>query len=332
MFFKNIKSFFLTLVLSTLFIMPNIVYAYSSKIIPGGENIGIQINTKGVMIVGLYKVNDSYPGKDANLKVGDLITNINDKKIESISEMVNEIEKSDNKEKIKITYSRDNQLLNTNLKLVKQKDGVYRTGLYVKDSINGIGTLTFIDPNTKKYGALGHEIIESNTGKKLEIKDGKIYKSEITSIDKSSNGNPGEKNAKYYPEEVYGSIKENTSSGIFGTYNAQTPNKEALKVAKKEDIKLGKAFIRTVLKNEDIEEFEISITKIDYDITNTKNLLFEIVDPKLLDETGGVVQGMSGSPIIQDNMIIGAVTHVIVDDTKKGYGIFITTMLEEAEN
>ena len=110
------------------------------------------------------------------------------------------------------------------------------------------------------------------------------------------------------------------------------PDKEALKVAKKEEIKEGKATIRTVLDGEDVEEFEISITKIDYDITNTKNILFEIIDNKLLDKTGGVVQGMSGSPIIQNDMIIGAVTHVIVDDTTKGYGIFITTMLEEAEN
>lgn len=332
MFLKKFKNTFLTLVTATLLIIPNSVYAYSSYVIPGGENIGIQINTKGVMIVGLYKVNNSYPGRDANLKIGDVITNINDKKIESISSMVNEIEKSDNKEKIKITYLRGKESLNTNLKLVKQNDGVYRTGLYVKDSINGIGTLTFIDPESKNYGALGHEIIESNTGRKLEVKDGKIYKSEITSIDKSSNGNPGEKNAKYYPDKIYGSIKENTSSGIFGKYTNTLPNKDKIKVGKKEDIKTGKAYIRTVLKNEVVEEFEISITKIDYDTTNTKNILFEIIDSKLLDETGGVVQGMSGSPIIQNDMIVGAVTHVIVDDTTKGYGIFITTMLEESEN
>jgi len=332
MFFKKFKNAFFKIAMSTLLIMPNYVFAYSEKVIPGGENIGIQINTKGVIIVGLYKVNNSYPGKDADLKVGDVIVKINDENIDNISEMVSKIEEVTNKNKIKITYLRNKETFNTNLKLVKQDDGIYRTGLYVKDSINGIGTLTFIDPATNKYGALGHEIIESNTGKKLEIKDGKIYKSEITSIDKSSNGNPGEKNAKYYPEEVFGNITENATSGIFGKYTDELPDKEAIKVGKKEDIKVGKAKIRTVLKDEKVEEFEISITKIDYDITNSKNILFEIIDSKLLDETGGVVQGMSGSPIIQDDMIIGAVTHVIIDDTSKGYGIFITTMLEEAEN
>ena len=332
MFLKKFKNAFFKIVMSTLLIMPNYVFAYSEKIIPGGENIGIQINTKGVIIVGLYKVNDSYPGKEANLKVGDVITKINGSNVANISEMVSKIEAANDKSKIKITYLRNKETFNTNLKLVKQNDGIYRTGLYVKDSINGIGTLTFIDPATNNFGALGHEIIESNTGKKLDIKDGKIYKSEITSIDKSSNGNPGEKNAKYYPEEVFGNIEENTTSGIFGKYTNELPTKETIKVGHKEDIKVGKASIRTVLEDEKVEEFAINITKIDYDITNSKNILFEIIDSKLLDKTGGIVQGMSGSPIIQDDMIIGAVTHVIIDDTTKGYGIFITTMLEEAEN
>ena len=332
MFLKKFKNAFLKVVMSILLIMPLNVFAYSEKIIPGGENIGIQINTKGVIIVGLYKVNDSYPGKEANLKVGDIITKVNNDDVSNINEMISKIESANDKGKIKITYLRNKKTYDTNLKLVKQNDGVYRTGLYVKDSINGIGTLTFIDPETKNYGALGHEIIEVNSGKKLDIKDGKIYKSEITSITKSSNGTPGEKNAKYYPDETYGSVKENTSSGIFGKYTSEIPNKEALKVAKKEEIKEGKATIRTVLNGEDVEEFEISITKIDYDITNSKNILFEITDKELLNSSGGIVQGMSGSPIIQDDKIIGAVTHVVLDNPTKGYGIFIRNMLEEAEN
>ena len=207
MFLKKIKNATFSIVMSILLIMPSAVFAYSEKIIPGGENIGIQINTKGVIVVGLYKVNNSYPGKEADLRVGDVITKINDEKISNINDMISKIESAKDKSNIKITYLRNKETLNTNLKLVKQNDGVYRTGLYVKDSINGIGTLTFIDPKTKNYGALGHEIIEANSGKKLDIKDGKIYKSEITNITKSSDGSPGEKNAKYYPDEVYGSVK-----------------------------------------------------------------------------------------------------------------------------
>lgn len=330
--FKKFKNIVVTLTISLLIIIPKNVNAYSSRIIPGGQNVGIQINTKGIIVVGLYKVNNNYPGKDANLKVGDIIIKINDNAVSNISEMVSNIEKAQDKDNIKITYTRNNTELISNLKLVKQNDGVYRTGLYVKDSINGIGTLTFIDPETKLYGALGHEIIENNSGKKLEIKDGKIYKSDVTTIDKSSRGNPGEKNAKYYPEEVYGDIKENTSSGIFGKYNDELPNLESMKVGSKDDIKIGPAKIRTVLDKDKIEEFDITITKIDENLATNKNILFEITDKNLLEKTGGVVQGMSGSPIIQDDMIVGAVTHVIVEDAKMGYGIFITTMLEEAEN
>lgn len=332
MFFKKIKKSFVVLFISILFSIPNLCYAYSDYIIPGGENIGILVNAKGIIVVGMYKVNNDYPGKIAKLEVGDIITKINGKKVENISNMVDEIENSKDKENIKIGYIRNNNEQSTTLKLVMQSDGVYRTGLYVKDSINGIGTLTYIDPETKFYGALGHEIIESNTNEKLEIKDGKIYKSDVTGIDKSERGNPGEKQAKYYPETTYGKILENTSSGIFGKYSAQLPSEEKLQVASPTEAKEGKAIIRTTLDDNKIGEYSINILKVNSDIKDTKNILFEITDNSLIEKTGGVVQGMSGSPIIQDNKIIGAVTHVVVDNTKMGYGIFITTMLEEAEN
>ena len=332
MFFKKIKKFFVVLFISVLFSIPNLCFAYSDYIIPGGENVGILVNAKGVIVVGMYKVNDDYPGRVAKLEVGDVIVKVNDKKVENISNMVDEIENCEDKENIKIGYIRDDTESSTNLKLVMQSDGVYRTGLYVKDSINGIGTLTFIDPETKYYGALGHEIIESNTNERLDIKDGKIYKSEVTGIDKSERGNPGEKQAKYYPETTFGKILENTESGIFGKYTSDLPSDEKLKVAQPDEVHEGKAVIRTTLDDNEIKEYSINILKVNKDTSNTKNILFEITDEVLIEKTGGVVQGMSGSPIIQDDKIIGAVTHVVVDNTKMGYGIFITTMLEEAEN
>ena len=145
-------------------------------------------------------------------------------------------------------------------------------------------------------------------------------------------GNPGEKNADYNTEKVYGSVSENTTSGIFGKYTANIPNKKLYKVGKYDDINLGDAKILTVINEEEIKEFNIKIIKLNNNKSSIKNILFEITDKYLLDKTGGIVQGMSGSPIIQDDKIIGAVTHVVVDDCKKGYGIFITNMLEEAEN
>jgi len=331
MFFKNLKNklFFLLL---TLFIIPFNVYAYSDYIIAGGENIGIKLNSSNVIIVGTYEVNNISPAKEANLKNGDRIISVNDIKISTINEMIQIIEKEENKESINIEYQRGSKTYETKLNLVKDENDVYKTGLYVKDSISGIGTLTYIDPNTKLYGALGHEIIEKNSGQKIEVKDGKIYNSTVTGITKSKNGIPGEKNAKYNTNIVYGDVLENTKSGIFGNYKIEIPNKKLYKVANKEDIKIGDAKILTVIKEEAVEAFDIKILKVSEEDQKMKNILFEIIDEKLLEQTGGIVQGMSGSPIVQDDYIIGAVTHVVVDKPHQGYGIFITNMLEESEN
>jgi len=211
-----------------------------------------------------------------------------------------------------------------------QIDGDYKTGLYVKDSITGIGTLTYIDPNTLIYGALGHEIIESATKNRVEVKTGVIFRSFITGVDRSANGVPGGKNARFYFNTEYGDVTKNTNFGIFGTYNIELPDKEPVRVGTKDDVELGRAYIYTVLEGEKIERFEINITRIIKD-TAIKNIHFKIIDERLLSRTGGIVQGMSGSPIIQNDMIIGAVTHVITNQVDTGFGIFITTMLEEGE-
>ena len=330
MFFKKIKNNILLTLIFTLLIIPNYALAYSDYIVAGGENIGIELNSKGVIIVGTYEVNGINPAKEANLRAGDKIIKINDKEVINIEEMLKVIENSNNKSNIKITYLRGNKTNDTSLKLSKSNDNIYKTGLYVKDSISGVGTLTFIDPNTKLFGALGHEIIEKNTGQKLEIKDGKIYSSTVTGITRSDIGKPGEKAARYDSSDIFGDVKENTTSGIFGNYTSTIPDKKLYKVAKEDEVKTGNATIFTVIDGNTIESFAINILRINK--STTKNILFEITDSRLLKNTGGIVQGMSGSPIIQDNFIVGAVTHVVVDDPTKGYGIFITTMLEEAEN
>lgn len=330
MFFKKIKNNILLTLIFTLLIIPNYALAYSDYIVVGGENIGIELNSKGVIIVGTYEVNGINPAKEANLRAGDKIIKINNKDVINIEEMLKVIENSNNKSNIKITYLRGNKTNDTSLKLSKSNDNIYKTGLYVKDSISGVGTLTFIDPNTKLFGALGHEIIEKNTGQKLEIKDGKIYSSTVTGITRSDIGKPGEKAARYDSSDIFGNVKENTTSGIFGNYTSTIPDKKLYKVAKEDEVKTGNATIFTVIDGNTIESFAINILRINKN--TTKNILFEITDSRLLRNTGGIVQGMSGSPIIQDNFIVGAVTHVVVDDPTKGYGIFITTMLEEAEN
>lgn len=327
---RKLKTFLLLLLVNVM--VPLNVLAYSDYIIAGGQNIGIQLNSNGVLIVGTYKVGDIDPARDADLQTGDKIISINNEEITSIEKMLKVISELSNPDSIEISYLRGSKNKSTTLNLVMDDNNVYKTGLYVKDSINGVGTLTFIDPSTKIYGALGHEIIEKTTGQKLEIKDGKIYSSVVTGITPSNEGNPGEKNARYNIADIYGDIKENSRSGIFGNFTDELPNTKLYKVAKPEEIKLGKASILTVVNDNDVEMFDINIIKISPDNKQIKNILFEVTDKELLDISGGIVQGMSGSPIIQDDMIIGAVTHVVVDDCTKGYGIFITNMLEEAEN
>lgn len=314
-----------------IFIMPFHVFAYSDYIIPGGENIGIELNAKGVLIVGTYKINDSSPSVDAGLKLGDIITKVNGMNTETIDEMVKKIDTSVENDKVHITYLRNGIEKQTDLKLYKE-DNIYKTGLYVKDRVIGVGTLTYIDPNSKLFGALGHEIIEKNTGSILEIKDGKIFNSNVTGVEASTDGNPGEKSAKLDMNTVTGTIKENTTQGIFGKYLDQIPNKKLYKVASKKDIKIGEATILTVTNGREIKEYKIRIEKINDSKKKNKNFVFEVIDEELLNQTGGIIQGMSGSPILQGDYIIGAVTHVVVDHPEKGYGIFITNMLEEAEN
>lgn len=322
---KKIKILLLTL----LMFYPSIVLAYSNQIIVGGENIGINIQSNGILVVGFYKVKGNIVKSNPEIQIGDYITKVGDKSVNSINELTNAIESNMNNFEVTLTFRRNNEEKTSTLSLIEE-DKVFKTGLYVKDSITGIGTLTYIDPESKIFGALGHEIIESNSNKRIEVKTGTIFNSVITGINKSSDGNPGEKKANFNMKEIYGTISKNTQYGLFGTYTKE-PKGKTYEVAKKDEVKVGNAKILTVLNGNEIKEYDINITKIN-EYNKIKNIAFEITDTELLEKTGGVVQGMSGSPIIQNDKIIGAVTHVIVDNVKTGYGIFITTMLEEGEN
>ena len=317
---KNLKLFLL------LWIIPSLVLAYSNEVILGGQNIGISINSKGILVVGFYKVNNIYNG--SHLLVGDYIIKVNNEDVKNIKELVSKIEKYATNDEVEITYLRQDKIYNTKIQLEKNNNS-YKTGIYVKDNLLGNGTLTYIDPETKIYGALGHEIIESTTNKLIEVKTGKIFKTSIKSIDKSVKGLAGTKNAKFFSNINYGTIVSNTNKGIYGIYDYDIASKPTLEVGTYKDIKLGTATIRTVVNGEKIENFDIEIDRVNNN--ETKNIHFKITSPELIDRTGGVVQGMSGSPIIQDNKIIGAVTHVVIDNPLTGYGILITNMLEEGE-
>lgn len=314
------------LLILLLIAIPCNIFAYSDYIIASGENIGIKLNTDGVIIIGTYDIENVDPASEAGLKIGDKIISINNQKVSSI-ENISSILSRNSKDTISLGYVRNGKEKHTELTLKNKK-----TGMYLKDSISGIGTLTFVDPNTKRFGALGHEIVDSTSGKIVDIESGNIFSSFINSITKSSDGNPGEKNASFNASEVLGEIEKNTNKGIFGVYQEKIEDRSLYKVANIENVELGDAKIKTVIDGNKVEEYGIRIIKVSDTKDNTKNIVFEINDNTLLEKTGGIIQGMSGSPIVQGEYIVGAVTHVVVDDPTRGYGILITNMLEEAEN
>lgn len=316
--------------LAVILITPIEMFAYAENVIPGGENIGIQIESKGLVVVGFYKVDGKYIGSE-NLKVGDTILEVEGEEISTIDEMSKVIDKNIKNNEVNIKIKRNNKDINTKLTL-NIEDNIYKTGLYVKEKVTGIGTITYIDPESKIYGALGHEIMMNESENRVEVKNGSIFSSYVNGIDRSINGSVGSKNATITYEDKIGTIRKNTSTGIFGSFDALLPKKDTIEVANWNDIKLGKATIYTITDGDKINEYEIEITDLNKkDIKTNKSISFKVTDKTLIEKSGGIVQGMSGSPIIQNGKIIGAVTHVLVDEVNKGYGVFIRTMLEEGE-
>ncbi len=311
-----------------LILCPIWVLAYSNYIIVGGDTLGIDVTSKGVVVVGLYKVNGEYLNKD--IYVGDKIVKVKGMEVNTTNELVDNINKYMEDDSVPITVVRNNEEMEIILNLSLYKDN-YRTGLYVKGNVLGIGTLSYIDPETSIYGVLGHSLNISSTNEMIEIKEGDSYEADVTSFTRSSNGSPGSKNADIDKEEYFGTIDKNSSYGIFGfTKNNNKNDRLVLEVGKIEDISVGIAYLYTTDINNKIDKYEIKILEIDKEAKD-KNILFEIVDERLLKMSGGIVQGMSGSPIVQEGKIIGAVTRVLIDDVKKGYGISIVTMLEEGD-
>lgn len=312
------------LLIAIILLMPFNVFAYSDFIMPGGETIGISVNNDGVVVMGFYKVNNNYI--NSFLEVGDNIIYVNDEEVDNIEELSDLIEKNINDNSVSIIYVRDG-VEHEGLLELRLVDGIYKSGLYIKSNVVGIGTVTYIDGDI--YGALGHVINFGSINKKVEIKDGTAFFSDVTNFIRSRNGNPGSKSADIIYDKEFGSIDSNTNYGIYG-YVKSKNDKELMEVGKLNDVMLGSASIYTTNLDDEVIEYEIKILEIDKE-SKDKNFYFEVVDKDLLEMSGGIVQGMSGSPIIQNDKIIGAVTRVLIDDVKKGYGISIVTMLEEGD-
>lgn len=311
------------------------------KVIPGGQSIGVKLNTLGVLVVGYHQVETEKgrvsPGELAGIQVGDIITKINGEKIEKMSDVAPFVQKAGESGKpLDLEVKREKETIKTQLMPEQSKgESNYKLGLYIRDSAAGIGTMTFYEPKSKKYGALGHVISDMDTKKPIVVEDGQIVRSTVTSIEKGKGGNPGEKHARFTSEhEVIGDITRNSPFGIFGKLNTNIENgimDEALPIALSHQVKEGPAQILTVVENDEVELFDIEIVStIPQKFPATKGMVIKVTDQRLLDQTGGIVQGMSGSPIIQNGKLVGAVTHVFVNDPSSGYGVHIEWMLNEA--
>lgn len=333
---------FLSTLIFSLFLLTNPlpIFAQGEKmLVPGGQTIGVTLEAEGVLISAIGEVSASdgtikTPAADAGLCKGDIIKSVNKKNISSVEELSEVLESSCGK-KTEIGYQREKKLHTASIIPAKAKEsGKYCIGAWVKDAASGIGTLTYIDIENNSFAALGHGICNPDTGNLIPLDNGKILKSEIISVEKGEKGIPGQLKGVFSEnKDVIGTVITNNQSGLYGTLNHNfNTNALALPVAKKEEITKGKAQIFACVSPEGTQMYEIEIIKIfPTSYSKNKDMIIKITDERLKEKTGGIVQGMSGSPIIQNGKIVGAVTHVFVNDPTRGYGIFIENMLAEAE-
>ena len=309
--------------------------AGDKMVIPGGMPVGIYLETNGVMVLGTEEIT-GVDGMKHNpaahlVKSGDYIVAVNGQKIETKTQLIEKVKELE-KEEVVLTVKRNESKIDIKFQPVKYKEDEYKLGIWVRDNTQGLGTVTYLNADSE-FGALGHGIHDIDTNELLDISDGTLYLTSIKDIQKGVSGTPGgiEGIIVYNNYNVLGTIQENTEEGIFGKLDridALFSKQEPVETAGKEEIKKGPAVIRGAVEGS-VKEYEIEILDVDMHTDEVnKGIIIKITDKQLLKRTGGIVQGMSGSPILQDGRLVGAVTHVFVNDPAKGYGIFIENMLE----
>lgn len=303
-----------------------------NKVIPCGVPFGVKIFTDGVVVVGIseVKVNQSTvnPAKEAGLKIGDVILSINNNTVNSNEEVAKYVQNC-NGQSLTLSVRRENMTFSTEIYPVKSEDSSYKAGLWVRDSSAGIGTLTYYDQDQQVFAGLGHGICDIDTSELMPLRNGDIVPATINGIVKGEKGTPGELRGYFSDQASIGTLLANVNTGVYGTMGNSPVQNEPIKVAMKQQVKPGKAQILTTIDGQTPQYYDIEIESVNYkEHTPTKNMIIRITDPKLLETTGGIVQGMSGSPIIQNGMLVGAVTHVFVNEPERGYGIFAENMIE----
>lgn len=304
------------------------------EIYVSGSTIGIYMETEGVLVIDTGEIEDQNgemkePAKNL-VRQGDYIVSFNGEKISTKRELINDIAGLDGEE-VTLEVKREGESVPVSVTPVKDTKGDYKLGIWVRDDTQGIGTLTYVDQNGR-YGALGHGISDIDTAQLLNIRNGALYKAQILAINKGSKGNPGELAGfiRYDDRNILGSIEINSKNGIYGQFYKGAEDGITLKkmpVAYKQDVKTGEASVLCNVDGE-VREYQAEIKRIDLNHEDTnKSFVIQITDEKLLEKTGGIVQGLSGSPVLQNGKMVGAITHVFVQDSTSGYGIFIENML-----
>ena len=310
-------------------------------VVPGGNAIGVRMNTKGVLVVAVTDIIDTSgnrvsPARNAGLKVGDSIIEINGEKIVSSEQVVDILNESKDKEVELLVLRNKGEFKTLSSPIKCLQDNAYRLGIWVRDKTSGIGTMTFYHEESDTFGALGHGITDVDTGKLLNVEKGLIMNAKISEVEQGQKGTPGEIRGVFYKtDDVLGEIEINTDFGIFGSLidnNGEIKNSEKIPIGFKEEVEIGKAHIYTTLDGEEVGKYDIEIIKLEnQQESSQKSMTIGITDEDLLKKTGGIVQGMSGSPIIQNGKLIGAVTHVFVNEPTKGYGLYIEWMLDNCD-
>ena len=310
----------------------------STSVYVSGNTVGIYMETEGVMIIDTGEIlseegTKEEPARDM-VKPGDYIVTFNQQEVRNKKDLIEDLTEL-KEQNVVLGVMRDGQNIPVSLTPVKDTEGKYRLGIWVRDDTQGIGTLTYVDKNGR-FGALGHGISDVDTGSLLKVGQGRLYQAEILGIQKGTSGNPGELAGliRYEPGKVIGSVSQNSEKGIYGIYSGSTSavNLQKMEIAYKQELETGPASVLCCVDGE-VKEYEAEITKIDMNHEDSnKSFVIHITDPDLLDLTGGIVQGMSGSPVIQNGKFVGAVTHVFVQDATTGYGIFAETMVENEKN
>ena len=305
-------------------------------VVPLGRTVGIKLFSDGVMVVGLSEVDTgagrSAPARDCGLQAGDIITHINSEEVDTIED-VQQVMAQVGGEKMSIRASREGKPLQLTAQAVQcSADGAYKLGAWIRDSMAGIGTMTFYDPSSGIFGALGHGINDVDTAMLMPLESGSIMPASVSEVKKGASGAPGELHGQFDLTRDLGTLYANTNLGIFGRMPRETVGGavEPVEVAARGQVETGPATILSNIRGDEVEEFAVRITHLYPEGDGTRSMMVEVTDPDLLAATGGIVQGMSGSPILQNGRLVGAVTHVLVNDPTRGYGILAENMLKQA--